>query len=99
MTKRGLLIWIGVSAGLALSFAVGVRVGVVVGLEQFVNMDASAKASVLTSELRALRAGNVEKIIEMEEIEVDGNVVHAIEFQRSGLPWLFWPENRYLDHA
>jgi hypothetical protein len=54
---------------------------------------------VLTSDLRALRTGSVDKIIETMEIEVDGNVVRAVEFQESGMPWLFWPENRFLNQA
>ena len=99
MTKRRLLKWTGVGIALALSFVAGVRVGVTLGVDQFLKMDSSAKALVLTSELRALRAGKVEKIIEVKEIEVDGNVVSALEFQKSGMPWLFWPNDLPWNHA
>lgn len=99
MTKRKYLVWIGIAIGFALSFVAGLRIGVTVGVDQFLKMDSSAKASVLTSELRALRAGNVDKIIETKEIEVDGNVVSALEFQESGMPWLFWPNDRAWNHV
>jgi len=86
------------AVAIAASFAAGLRAGASVGAEQFAKMDSSARASVLTSELRALRAGDVGKIIEAKEIEVDGNVVHAIEFQKSGMPWLFWPNDGAWNH-
>ena len=99
MTSRNYLLWTGVVLAIAVSFAAGLRTGATVGAEEFAKMDSSAKASVLTSELQALRAGNVSKIIEVKEIEVDGNVVKAIEFQKSGMPWLFWPNDGAWNHA
>jgi hypothetical protein len=99
MTTRGLLKWTGVGIALVLSFVAGLRLGVAVGVDQFLKMDSSARASVLTSELRALRAGKVERIIKAKEIEVDGNVVSALEFQKSGMPWLFWPNDQGWNHA
>jgi hypothetical protein len=99
MTVRNVLAWAAVAMAIAIAFAAGVRTGVPLGAEQFALMDSAARASVLTSELRALRAGKVETIIEAKEIEVDGSVVHAIEFQKSGMPWLFWPDDKGWNHA
>ena len=99
MTAPKYLLWTGVAVAIAASFAAGLRAGVTVGAEQFAKMDSSARASVLTSELQALRTGNVGKIIEAKEIEVDSNVVSAIEFQKSGMPWLFWPHDGAWNHS
>ncbi|WP_157045757.1 hypothetical protein [Polaromonas sp. JS666] len=99
MSTRSLLTGTGVLLGFAVAFAAGLRIGVTVGAEEFAKMDSSARASVLTSELRALRAGSVAQIIEAKEIEVDGSVVSAIEFQNSGMPWLFWPRDGAWNHA
>jgi hypothetical protein len=99
MIKRSYLAWLGIGLSLIVAFVGGVYAGVWLGVDQVLKMDSSAKASVLTSELRALRAGDVEKIIQTKEIEVDGGVVSAIAFQESGMPWLFWPYMHYWDHT
>ena len=99
MNKRPYRVWLGVGLALVVAFAGGVYVGVILGIEEFQNFESSAKASVLTTELRALRAGNVERIIQTKEVEVDGNVVRALAFQESGMPWLFWPYVHSWDHT
>jgi len=99
MIKRPYFAWLGIGLALILAFAGGVYIGVIVGVDQFQKLDSSAKASVLTTELRALRAGEVEKIIQIKEIEVDGSVVNALAFQESGMPWLFWPYMHSWDHT
>lgn len=83
---------------MVIAFSVGLYAGVILGVDLFQKRDSSAKASVLTTELRALRAGDVEKIIRVKEIELDGSVVSALAFQESGMPWLFWPYAHSLDH-
>jgi hypothetical protein len=84
-----------VAAGLGAvtGFILGVRIGV----WQFGLLDSSAKASVLTYELRALRAGQVEKIIRTKEIALDGEVAMFCQFLEDGHPLLFWPYNQYFD--
>jgi hypothetical protein len=99
MTKRKYFAWLGVGLAVVVGFAAGVYFGVILGIDQFQKLDSSAKASVLTGELRALRAGDIEKVIQTKEIEVDGNVVAALMFQESGMPWLFWPYAHSLDHT
>jgi hypothetical protein len=99
MNNRRYFAWLGIGLALILAFGGGLYVGVIVGLDQFHKLESSAKASVLTSELRALRAGDIEKIIQMKEVEVDGSVVSALAFQESGMPWLFWPYMHSWDHT
>jgi hypothetical protein len=82
--------------GLVSGFAVGVREGVT----QFFLLDSTARASLITFELQALRKDNVETIIEAKEIELDGEVVRATELLREGRPWIFWPSFEYeRDHT
>jgi hypothetical protein len=99
MNKRRCYAWLGIGAGIVVAFVAGLYAGVILGVDQFQKLDSSAKASVLTGELRALRAGDVEKVIQSKEIEVDGGVVRALEFQESGMPWLFWPYMHSWDHT
>lgn len=76
--------------GLALIAAVGVGfvggffVGVKEGVWQFFLLESSVKASLLTYELQALRAGNAKKIIDAKEIELDGELVRFADFRREG---------------
>lgn len=99
MNKRLFSAWLGVGLAVIVAFTSGVYVGVFVGVDQFQKLDSSAKASVLTRDLRALRAGHIETVIQTMEIEVDGSVVSALAFQESGMPWLFWPYMHSWDHA
>jgi hypothetical protein len=99
MNNRRYVAWLGIGVALIVAFAGGLYVGVIIGVDQFVKLESSAKASVLTAELRALRAGNVEKVIGGKEIELDGSVVSALAFQESGMPWLFWPYMHSWDHT
>lgn len=98
MNKRPYFAWLGIGLALIAAFGAGLYAGVILGVDQFHKRDSSAKASVLTTELRALRAGDVEKIIRLKEIELDGSVVSALAFQEAGMPWLFWPYAHSLDH-
>lgn len=88
-----------------LSFVLGLKIGVHVGVAQFVQQEGSVKAALVAGELRAMRAGNTEKLISGKEIELDGEIVKALAFRESGHPWLFWPfegaykHTRYLKAA
>jgi hypothetical protein len=99
MSERRYLPWLGVGLAIIIAFVGGVYAGVLLGVVEFQKLDSSAKGSVLTAELRALRAGNVDKVIEGKEIELDGSLVSALKFQESGMPWLFWPYMHSWDHT
>ena len=99
MIKRSYFAWLGIALSLAVAFAAGLYAGAIVGVDQFLRWESAAKASVLTTELRALRAGNIETIIQTKEVEVDGSVIRALAFQESGMPWLFWPYLPSYDQA
>jgi hypothetical protein len=94
--KVGLVVFVGVCAGFAGGFFVGVKEGV----WQFFLRESSVKASLLTYELQALRAGNTKKIIDAKEIELDGELVRFGDFRREGRPWVFWFQDGYeRDHT
>ena len=100
--KVGLLL---LAVGVA-GFVGGFFVGVKEGVWQFFLLDSSAKASLVTYELQALRAGNAKKIIDSKEIELDGELVRFSEFRREGRPWVFWLEDwnerdhtKYMKHV
>jgi hypothetical protein len=74
------------------------KIGVHVGTYESWLMDSSAKASLLVGELRAIRGGKAEKLIEPKEIELDGAITQALRFRDSGLSWLFYPFAEGYDH-
>jgi hypothetical protein len=99
MSKRRFFAWFGAIVTLFVVFAAGVYVGVIVGVDQFQMLESSAKASILTRELNALRSRRIEELVVDKEIMLDGQVVTAIAFQDAGMPWLFWPYMHSWDHA
>ena len=99
MNKRRYFAWLGIGLALILAFGGGVYLGVILGVDQFLKLESSAKGAILTDELLMLRAGHVEKIIERKELQLDGSVVDALAFQESGMPWLFWPYMHSMDHT
>lgn len=93
--KRIVLIYIPLAALILLvTFIAGVRVGV----QQFYFMESSVKAELLTGELKVIRAGNAEKLIEGKEISLDGEIVRALKFQESGHSWMLYPLSVKYDH-
>jgi len=73
--------------------------GAHVGFYQWWLLDSSVRATMLAGELRALRAGNSDKLIPMKEIELDTAIVDAFRFQESGQSWIFWPMAKSFEHA
>ncbi len=61
-------------------------------------MDSSANARLLVGELKLIRDGKAEKLIEGKEIELDGAITQALQFRDSGLSWLFYPFSTAYDH-
>jgi hypothetical protein len=82
-----------VAAG-TIGFFAGVRAAV---WEHYLR-DSSAKASVLTHELRILRAGKTDMLIEAKEAELDGEIYTFGRYLEEGRPWVFWPESSAYDH-
>ena len=80
------------------TFATGIRVGVHLGVQEFLAMESAVKASLLATELRAIRQGSTDRLIPLKEIELDGYVVSALGHQEAGLPWLFWPLDLPYEH-
>jgi hypothetical protein len=84
--------------GVVIGGTAGFFFGAQAGVWEFFLLDSSAKASLLTYELRALRAGETGKIILSKEIELDGDVVNFAHFLEEGHPWVLWPAGGYRDH-
>ena len=83
---------------LGATFAAGFRFGVHVGLHEFTLVEGSVKASLLASELRALRGGATGKVIGAKEVQLDGEVVNAFRFRETGRSWVFWPYADTYEH-
>ncbi len=80
---------------LVAAFLVGVRVGV----NQFMLMESTIKATMLVGELKALRSGNkTEELINSKELELDTQVFLYAHLLKSGHPWLFWPDSKSFEH-
>lgn len=81
-----------------LGFAIGLKIGVHMGQQQFVLQEGSVRAALLVGELRVLRNGESQKLIPSKEIELDGEIVKALAFRESGYPQLFWPFDGAYEH-
>lgn len=80
-------------------FGAGFCLGVNTGVREFALIEGSVRAAVLVHELSALRAGSTQKLIDAKEVELDAQVVKAMQFQDHGREWLFWPDGENYEHA
>jgi hypothetical protein len=79
-------------------FGAGFFVGVNSGVREFNLIEGSVRAALLVNELSGLRAGSTQKLIDAKEVELDGQVVKAMQFQDHGHGWVFWPDLGQYDH-
>lgn len=70
-------------------FVAGFYSGARVGAHEFLLANSQYEASVLAYQLQALRAGNVETIIETKEIELDGKLAQHGRFLEGYFRWLW----------
>jgi uncharacterized protein YifN (PemK superfamily) len=96
MRRSALFILCGGLTALGL-FVAGFFVGVNSGIREFNLIEGSVRAALLVNELSALRAGSAQKLIDAKEVELDAEVVKAMQFQDHGQAWMFWPFAQY-DH-
>ncbi len=61
-------------------------------------LDSSAKASLLTYELRQLRNGKIEEIISSKESELEGAVYNHARYLDGVYNMLTWPISMQYDH-
>jgi hypothetical protein len=98
MKQRLLVTAIGVFVALVAlvaAFLVGVRVGAT----QTELLQSTVRATMLASELRALRAGNkLDALVNAKELELDSQVLLYARAQKSGGLWLLWPESQSYEH-
>jgi hypothetical protein len=79
---------------LASAFIAGVRTGA----SESAWLQSTVKGALLVGELRALRSGNAAGLIQMKELELDGQVLYFRRLQDQGHPWLFWPDSDNFEH-
>ena len=77
-----------VVAILVASFAAFV-LGVRVGAGQFFLSDAQYRASILSGELKLIKAGKVQVIANAKELELDGELANYGRYMESHFTWLF----------
>ena len=82
----------------ALTLAAASKFGLHYGPIAAEDLDSSARAALLTHELVALRSAQTDTLIRTKEIELNGQVVRAIQCQSSGCGSLFWSMNDAYDH-
>jgi hypothetical protein len=82
----------------ALGLAVGFPIGARIGAWQFLLADAQYKASILTTEIRSLKAGHIEPIIGGMEISLNRELAMHGEYIESSLSWL-WPDLKSQDDS
>ena len=61
-------------------------------------LDSSAKAALLTHELRRLRSGDVDEYLSTKEVELDGAIYNHVRYRRGIYPYLAWPVSMQYDH-
>src|SRR5688572_4252764 len=79
------------AAVFATGLAVGLALGARVGLWEFMLADAQYKAPLLASDIKAIKAGDRERVITSMEISLDAELAKHGEHMESRLWWL-WPE-------
>ena len=83
----GILLFVSLAA-----FLLGTRIGV----SQFMLSDAQYRASILSGELKLIKAGKVHVIADAKEIELDGELANHGRYMESHFAWLFgaYPKGR-----
>jgi hypothetical protein len=86
LNRRSITVLIGV---LVIVFVTGFVTGARVGMYQFLLADAQHKASILSAEIKRLKAGKVASIVEAMEINLDGELANHGRYMESHFTWLF----------
>src|SRR5262249_19698985 len=85
-----------IAAVFATGLAIGALIGARVGVWEFTLADAQYKASLLASDIKAIKAGNNERVLTAMEISLNAELAKHGEYMDSYLWWL-WPELRSSD--
>lgn len=80
----------------AAGIAVGVPIGARVGLWEFMLADSPYRASILATEIQAIKAGRTEPVVIGMEISLNAELAKHGQYMESNLWWL-WPELRSSD--
>jgi len=85
--KKTFIVFLAFAVGLAFGFPVGTRVGV----SEYMLADAQHKASILSAQIEAIKAGKVEPILTGMETSLNAELAMHGQYMDSHLSWL-WPE-------
>jgi len=80
----------------AIGVVVGVPIGARIGLWEFMLADSQYKASLLASDIKALKAGDSERVVTAMEISLNAELAKHGQYMETHLWWL-WPELRSSD--
>lgn len=61
-------------------------------------LDSSAKAALLTHDLRRIRSGKVDDYLSIKEIDLDGAIYNHVRYKNGVYPYLSWPISMQYDH-
>jgi hypothetical protein len=86
LNRTSITVLIGV---LVIVFVTGFLMGTRVGMYQFLLADAQYKASILSAEIKQLKAGKVASIIDAMEINLDSELANHGRYMESHFTWLF----------
>ena len=86
LNRTSITVLIGV---LVIVFVTGFLTGARVGMYQFLLADAQYKASILSAEIKRLKAGKVASIVEAMEINLDSELANHGRYMESHFTWLF----------
>ncbi len=85
-------------AAFVLGVAIGFPFGARVGAWQYLLADSQYKASILSTEIRALKSGRIEPIIAGKEISLNHELALHGQYMESRLSWL-WPNLKSVDDS
>ena len=89
--------------GLVIVFFAGLKLGFYLAPIEYLYRDAQYKSSILAFEIRALKSGKIDTIIESKEISLDGELANHGSYLKSNLSWLLptieGEDNKAISHA
>src|SRR5882672_10937111 len=90
--KMALVVLVVFLVGIVVGFPIGARVG----LWEFTLVDAQYKASILSTEIKAIKAGKTDPVVIGMEISLNAELAKHGQYMESYLSWL-WPDLKPKD--
>ncbi|MCG7941452.1 MAG: hypothetical protein N0C88_21755 [Candidatus Thiodiazotropha lotti] len=84
---------------LVVVFFVGLKLGFYLAPSEFIYRDAQYKSAILAFEIKSLKSGNIDMIIESKEINLDAELANHGRYLISNLSWLLPRRSNEDDRA